>query len=67
MSTIYIVTKRFFEKIQSGGWAHVFAEGRVWQKWRFDEGEAVLGPFKIGNTIMLRVGDLCDYFTANII
>lgn len=40
--------QRLFEKLSGGSWCHVFAEGRVWQRWRFDEGEAVLGPFKIG-------------------
>jgi len=40
--------KRFFEKLTGGSWCHIFAEGRVWQNWRFEDGEPRLGPFKFG-------------------
>ena len=40
--------KRFFEKLNGGSWCHIFAEGRVWQSWRFDKNETNLGKFKFG-------------------
>ena len=50
---------RFFEKLQQGQWCHVFPEGRVWQNWRFEKNEPILGPFKIG------VGKLIAHCTTN--
>ena len=40
--------ERFFEKLASGSWCHIFAEGKVRQSWRFDENEPHLGDFKFG-------------------
>ena len=40
--------KRFHEKLDGGSWCHIFAEGRVWQSWRFDKNETNLGKFKFG-------------------
>lgn len=40
--------KCFQDKLNDGAWTHLFAEGRVWQEWRFDESEPRLGPFKVG-------------------
>mmetsp|Transcript_41099 Transcript_41099/g.41983 ORF Transcript_41099/g.41983 Transcript_41099/m.41983 type:complete len:363 (+) Transcript_41099:50-1138(+) len=40
--------QRFYEKLNTGSWCHVFPEGRIWQSWRFETDEPRLGPFKIG-------------------
>lgn len=40
--------ERFCEKVKAGKWGHIFPEGRVWQNWRFLEGEPKLGKFKAG-------------------
>ena len=40
--------KRFHEKLDSGSWCHIFAEGRVWQSWRFDRNQTNVGKFKFG-------------------
>ena len=44
----------FFNKLNEGNWCHIFAEGRVRQPWRYQEGEAILGDFKpgVGRLIM---------------
>jgi len=31
------IFRKFNEKLCTGSWCHIFAEGRVWQGWRFDE------------------------------
>lgn len=49
----------FQRKLNQGSWTHVFAEGRVWQRWRFNETEPRLGPFKVG------VGRLIAHSTSN--
>ncbi len=38
----------FAETLYRGSWCHLFPEGRIWQRWRFDVDEEHLGPFKIG-------------------
>jgi monolysocardiolipin acyltransferase len=43
-----VLFKRFHEKLDQGAWCHVFAEGRVWQSWRFELNEEKLGKFKFG-------------------
>lgn len=40
--------KRFYEKLREGYWCHIFPEGRVWQNWRFQKDEPILGKFKAG-------------------
>lgn len=41
--------RAFQQKLAAGAWCHIFAEGRIWQNWRFeDKDEPVLGPFKYG-------------------
>jgi len=50
--------RRFQEKLASGSWCHLFPEGRVWQNWRFDQGEDRLGPFKHGiGKLIAHCGD----------
>ena len=34
--------------MNGGAWCHIFPEGRIWQDWRFEEGEPKLGPFMAG-------------------
>mmetsp|Transcript_13360 Transcript_13360/g.45154 ORF Transcript_13360/g.45154 Transcript_13360/m.45154 type:complete len:292 (+) Transcript_13360:358-1233(+) len=38
----------FMEKLEAGGWCHVFPEGRIFQPWRFSTGEPKLGPLQLG-------------------
>lgn len=38
----------FHEKLKLGKWCHIFPEGRIWQSWRFDSNQQVLGPIKTG-------------------
>lgn len=40
--------QKFQQKLAGGSWCHIFAEGRVWQSWRFEPEEEHLGPFKFG-------------------
>ena len=40
--------KRFNEKLAAGKWCHLFAEGKIFQKWRFGVDEPQLGAFKYG-------------------
>lgn len=40
--------QRFFEKLRHGSWCHIYAEGRVWQSWRFAKNQIRLGPLKTG-------------------
>ena len=40
--------QRFQEKLDQGSWCHIFPEGRVWQRWRFNDTDTHLGKFKFG-------------------
>ena len=41
--------KIFQQKAAKGAWCHIFAEGRIWQNWRFpNTNDTKLGPFKYG-------------------
>ena len=51
--------ERFWEKLNSGSWCHIFAEGRVWQRWRFDGDEVRLGKFKFGVGKLIAHCDQC--------
>ncbi|KAJ1435213.1 hypothetical protein B484DRAFT_325682 [Ochromonadaceae sp. CCMP2298] len=52
--------QRFQEKLAKGSWCHIFAEGKIWQNWRFNSDEPVLGPFKYG------VGKLVAHSYPNV-
>lgn len=49
----------FQKKLDAASWTHLFAEGRIWQRWRFDQKEPKLGPFKVG------VGKLIAHSKSN--
>ena len=40
--------QRFQEKLDNGNWCHIFPEGRVWQRWRYNDTDTHLGKFKFG-------------------
>ena len=40
--------QRFQEKLDGGNWCHIFPEGRVWQRWRYNDTDTHLGKFKFG-------------------
>ena len=48
--------KRFHEKLVSGSWCHIFAEGKVRQSWRFEDHEPHLGDFKVGGKTAIKLG-----------
>eukprot|EP00981_Chlorochromonas_danica_P005044 scaffold1016_cov175-Ochromonas_danica.AAC.2 len=51
----------FSQKLANeGAWCHIFPEGRVWQNWRFEENEAILGPLRWG------VGKIIAHSYSNI-
>jgi len=52
--------RSFKYKVQHGSWCHIFPEGKIFQNWRFDSNEAVLGPFKCG------VGKLIAHSYPNV-
>ena len=47
--------RAFFRKLSEGKWCHIYSEGKIWQRWRFDtvNGEDHLGPFKIGTGMLI--------------
>lgn len=51
----------FLDKLRVGAWCHIFAEGKVWQNWRFPDYEDIrLGSFKHG------VGKLVAHSYPNV-
>jgi len=45
--------KDYTEVVDEGNWCHIFAEGKINQPWRYEEGEPVLGKLRIGASKLL--------------